>query len=224
MENSKEKIIKAEVWRRATQARRGKKADPPAESHRGLGGMVAAALILALAAFISGAWMGKALTDLSYREKASSARSKLSQEVASEPAPSVGEDSAKPQAALPFKTNISEEKITEPEPPKRSGAPEQTKSPEQPNPDPKQRKEMSPSKPKFTLQIAALHNLEEARDLVNKLRAKGYPAYQITGSAAAKGNLYRVRVGQFQSLQEARQSALDFEKKEKTKTIITSVQ
>jgi len=81
-----------------------------------------------------------------------------------------------------------------------------------------------PPKAKFALQVAALSKPEEAQELVNQLRSKGYDAYQVTGSGAAKGTLYRVRIGQFQSLQEARQFALAFEKKEKVKTIIASLE
>jgi DedD protein len=79
------------------------------------------------------------------------------------------------------------------------------------------------SKGKYTLQVAALNSAEEARELVNKLKSKGYEAYAITGSAAAKGALHRVRIGTFPSLQDARQFAVEFEKKEKIKGIITGV-
>jgi cell division septation protein DedD len=67
-----------------------------------------------------------------------------------------------------------------------------------------------------------LNSSDEAKELVNKLKSKGYDAYAVTGIAAAKGALHRVRIGSFSSLQEARQFAVDFEKKEKIKTIITS--
>ncbi len=82
----------------------------------------------------------------------------------------------------------------------------------------------APSKAKYTLQIAAFNNPGEAQELVNQFKKKGYDAYQVTGSAAAKGTLHRVRVGYFPSLQEARQFALTFEKKENIKPIITGIQ
>jgi cell division septation protein DedD len=91
-------------------------------------------------------------------------------------------------------------------------------------PPTEEKKAAPPPKVKFTLQVGAFNNSEEARELVNQLRSKGYPAYQVTGSAAAKGTIYRVRIGQFQSLPEARQFALAFEKKEKVKTVIASLQ
>lgn len=80
----------------------------------------------------------------------------------------------------------------------------------------------APAKGKYTLQIAALNSSEEAKELVNKYKARGYDAYAVTGTAAAKGALHRVRIGSFASLQEARQFAVEFEKKEKIKTIITN--
>jgi cell division septation protein DedD len=83
--------------------------------------------------------------------------------------------------------------------------------------------EADPPKAKYTLQVAALNNAEEAQDLVNQLKKKGYEVYQLTGSAASRGTLHRVRVGHFQSLQDARQFASIFEKKENMKTIISEV-
>jgi len=78
------------------------------------------------------------------------------------------------------------------------------------------------AKTKYTLQVAALNSAEEAKELVGKLKSRGYEAYAVTGTAAAKGTLHRVRIGSFPSLQEARQFAVEFEKKEKIKTIITN--
>jgi cell division septation protein DedD len=91
-----------------------------------------------------------------------------------------------------------------------------------PPPSPQPSKISPPPKVKYTLQIAALNSAEEAKELVNKLKAKGYEAYAITGSGAAKGALHRVRIGTFPSLQDARQFAVEFEKKEKIKAIITA--
>lgn len=84
-------------------------------------------------------------------------------------------------------------------------------------------KEASSSLGKFAIQVGAFNNSQEAQEMVKKLKRKGYGAYSVTGSAAAKGTWHRVRIGRFQSLQEARQFALTFEKKEKIKTIITPI-
>jgi septal ring-binding cell division protein DamX len=81
-----------------------------------------------------------------------------------------------------------------------------------------------PPKGKYTLQVAAFNNAAEAQELVDRLKKKGYDVYQVTGNAAAKGTLQRVRIGHFQSLQEARQFALTFEKRENVRPIIATVQ
>jgi hypothetical protein len=85
-------------------------------------------------------------------------------------------------------------------------------------------KAAQPPKAKYALQIAALNSAEEARELVQKLKSRGYEAYAVTGSAAAKGSLHRVRIGSFLSLTEAREFAVEFEKKEKIRTIIATLQ
>jgi cell division septation protein DedD len=96
--------------------------------------------------------------------------------------------------------------------------------PSEKNPAPPEEEKPRPPKAKYSLQVAALNNPAEAQDLVNQLKKKGYEAYQVTGTAAAKGTLHRVRIGQFQTLQEARQFALAFEKKENRKPMIASLQ
>jgi septal ring-binding cell division protein DamX len=166
--------------------------------------VVAGVFILSLVAFISGVQMGKGLSDFKHTG-----------------APSV-KAVAKGPKGFPFRTEVkgtevqNKEKVFQE---KVSPPPEKTIPP-----IPEGVKATPPPKAQFTLQVAALSNPEEARELVNQLRSKGYAAYQVTGSAAAKGTLYRVRIGQFQSLAEARQFALAFEKKEKIKTIIASLQ
>jgi hypothetical protein len=84
-------------------------------------------------------------------------------------------------------------------------------------------KQVSSSSAKFAVQVGAFNTSQEAQEMVKKLKSKGYGAYSVTGSAAAKGTWHRVRIGRFQSLQEARQFALAFEKKERIKTIITPI-
>lgn len=166
--------------------------------------VVAGVFILSLVAFISGVRMGKGLSDFKHTE-----------------APSVKAEAKGPKG-FPFRTEVKgtevqdKEKVFE----EKGSRPAEKAIP----PTPEGVKATPPPKAQFTLQVAALSNPEEARELVNQLRSKGYAAYQVTGSAAAKGTLYRVRIGQFQSLAEARQFALAFEKKEKIKTIIASLQ
>ncbi len=228
MEYDQEK--EAAVSRTSRRHLRRKKFSSLPADRSGLVGIAVAALILALAAFSSGVWMGKAMSDL---QKSGGATASAGRE--NDPSASLGIATAEgPENPAEKKAEPETKKPkAEPERPKpgevdtsesKASAATAKPKPEEAKAKPGETKTAPAPKPRFTLQVAALHNPEEARDLVAKLRGKGYPAYQITGTAAAKGTLYRVRFGQFQSLQEARQSALEFEKKEKTKTIITSLQ
>ena len=181
--------------------------------------IVAGAFVLSLVAFISGVRMGKGLSDFKHTG-----------------APS-GKAQAKEQKSSPFRFEVKSLELQAGKEAQSSiaQAPPQAKEklldekasrpPDKATPQtPAATKAAPPPKAQFTLQVAALSNPEEARDLVSHLRSRGYEAYQVTGIAAAKGTLYRVRIGQFHSLGEARQFALAFEKKEKIKTIIASLQ
>lgn len=229
METEKERMNQAPEGLRAHRRPPGEKLLHPPEGKRGTEWalVVAGALILALVAFVSGVRMGKGLSDFKHTV-----------------AHSLGAQ-AKGQKIFPFHLEV---KGTDSQPNKEaksliSEVPEKTKEkdlapaqiPEKVSEDKVSRpaekgsgleatKVTPPAKAKFALQVAAFSKLEEAQELVNQLRSKGYAAYQVTGAATAKGTLYRVRIGQFQSLPEARQFALAFEKKEKVKTIIASLE
>ena len=202
---------------------------PPQERRRGTEWtlVVAGALILALVAFISGVRMGKGLSDFKYIE-----------------APSLGAQ-ARGQKFFPFRSGVRgidsqpgrEAKSLAPEIPEKrkekdlpsAQIPKRVVEDKSPPPAEKVSslegtKVAPPPKAKFALQVAAFSKPEDAQELMNQLRSKGYSAYQVTGSGTAKGTMYRVRIGQFQTLQEARQFALAFEKKEKVKTIIASLE
>ena len=224
MESDKAKMYKAAARRRARGPSPGDPFPQPSGGERNSKWAVVAGggLVLAFVAFISGVQMGKELTEFKNSGESfsqapfpSETRGKLSRpSKEGEIAISGGADSTKEKGPQPpsSQETKSEEKISAP--------PGETT----PSSAVINKKETLPSKAKFTLQVAAFNNHEEAQELVNRLQKKGYTAYQITGRAAAKGTLHRVRVGHFQSLQEARQLALAFEKKEKIKTIITSLQ
>jgi cell division septation protein DedD len=183
--------------------------------------IVAGALILSLVAFISGVRMGKGLSDFK-QTGASSVKAHTKEQKsppfrveAKSPEPQSGKDPRTPISQVAPSPQVQEKLLEE-----RISPPPEKATPQ----TPAAAKAAPPPKAQFTLQVAALSNPEEARGLVSQLRAKGYEAYQVTGTAAAKGTLYRVRVGQFHSLAEARHFALAFEKKEKIKTIIASLQ
>ena len=50
----------------------------------------------------------------------------------------------------------------------------------------------------FAIQVASVQDIRGAEKLVTRLRAKGYPAYQIRSDVAGKGTWYRIRVGGFE--------------------------
>lgn len=159
--------------------------------------IAAGVLILTIVAFLSGLRLGKSLHDLKYGE------------IISSPA-KIANDIEKKE--IPYKW----------EKPKTEKSPEALSMPPSP-PMPVPKPKSSPPKAKYTLQVAALNNAEEAKQMVLQLQNKGYAAYQISGSGAAKGTLYRVRIGHFASLQEAKEFALNFEKKEKIKPLIKPI-
>lgn len=159
--------------------------------------IVGGVLILTIVAFLSGLRLGKSLHELK------------SNGVVSSPA-QVAKGAEKKE--IPYKL----EKPKAEKSPAASPAPPSISIPE-PKPKP------SPPKAKYTLQVAALNNAQEAKQMVLQLQNKGYPAYQISGSGAAKGILYRVRLGHFYSLQEAKEYALNFERNEKIKPLIKPI-
>jgi cell division protein FtsN len=186
------------------------------------------AFLLALVAFVCGVWMGKGLHEF-YRGKGAASRTQAEKppEFPSSPGAGISEPllnkptqearenpenlTKKNSLGSQEKQILGEEKNSNQVGKTKTSIAESVKA-------------GSPEKAKFTLQVAAFNNPEEARELVKQLQNKGYPAYQIPENAAAQEMWHRVRVGSFQSLQEARQFALTLEKKEKIKTIIASLQ
>jgi cell division septation protein DedD len=183
-------------------------------------------LVLCLVAFFSGVRMGKAVSELKPAEK------NQAKQVYELPMPPFYSEPRKEEPApkeakvlLPESPEQKAEKEPLPVSPPPKKVPERIprSSERAPAPAPERKESPAPAKMRYTLQVAAFNNPDEARDLVNQLKKKGYPAYQASGNAAARGALHRVRIGQFPTLQEAKQFALNFEKREKMKTLITSL-
>jgi cell division septation protein DedD len=229
METEKGRMNQASDRRPAQQGLSEEKLLPPQEGRRGTEWtlVVAGALILALVAFVSGVRMGKGLSDFKHGEPPSLGTQARGQKFFPFRSGVKGIDSQPSREAKSVIPEIPEKRKEKDLPPAQSpGRVVEDKSspPAEKVAGLEGTKVTPPPKAKFALQVAAFSKPEEAQDLINQLRSKGYSAYQVTGSAAAKGTLYRVRIGQFQSLQEARQFALAFEKKEKVKTIIASLE
>lgn len=64
---------------------------------------------------------------------------------------------------------------------------------------------------RYTLQFGAYPTMDQARKQVSKLKKQGVEAYVTTSKVPKKGKVYRVRIGKFHSMDEARQfqGALD---------------
>jgi cell division protein FtsN len=63
--------------------------------------------------------------------------------------------------------------------------------------------ETAPPEGRYTLQVASFKDLSDALKLVARLEAKGHPAYRTLGTVG-RDIWFRVRVGSFPSMEEAR--------------------
>ncbi len=202
--------------------------EPSKEGEKKWGSMMALAgvFLFALVAFLSGIWMGKTVNELQYTgETFLQTQKEKTREGKRKPAAPDGLWKEGDRSRVEGKRSLSESSHKRQEknrmalPTKPSDGEEKRFKPAEKSPSPSSPETESPAaKSRFTLQLGAFSSSEEAKKLVSQLQSKGYAAYEITVKGAAK---YRVRVGHFPSLQEARQFALMFEKKEKMKPLIT---
>jgi hypothetical protein len=219
METRKERIARAAARRRAGETSGGTgRIHPSGErSNRKFFYMAAGTVVIALVAFLCGVQMGKALSDL--RGPAELGVRGRDQKGSSPPFRFMERGKEPPGVPVPQAGNSvagegpKDSEGTPLQPAAKGGNEKPLGSAEEKTASPKS---------KYALQVAAFNSSVEAQEMVNRLKKKGYDAYQVTGNAAAKGTLHRVRIGHFESLQEARQFALTFEKKENMKPIISS--
>jgi cell division septation protein DedD len=68
---------------------------------------------------------------------------------------------------------------------------------------PKPASQKAVKKGRFSIQVAAVQNVQSAEHLAAKLRKQGYRAYRLRSEVAGKGVWYRVRVGAFEDRGEA---------------------
>lgn len=73
---------------------------------------------------------------------------------------------------------------------------------------------------KYALQVGSYQQMSEANSTVQKLKAKGYPAYLMIADIPDRGRWYRVRVGAFASRDEARKYKQQFDSQEAVDTIV----
>jgi len=228
MESRRERLRKASARRRAKDFSPRMETPPrfPApESNPKFLYIGAGALLLALVAFVCGVQMGKALSDLRGADEAKPLIHDRKGEAPPFRFMEKGKDLPSSQDAKvqPLEGEGSRKEPSPARPSAKGVSEKPGSSPKDASPPPKDEGKPSPPKAKFTLQVGAYNNSQEAQEWVQQLKKKGYDAYIAPGTAAAKGVLHRVRVGHFQTLQEARQFALVFEKKENLKPIISSL-
>ncbi len=61
---------------------------------------------------------------------------------------------------------------------------------------------------RFTIQVASFRDLKDAKKMVYTLNKKGYSAYRMMGKIPEKGIWYRVRIGNFDSWEQADQALM----------------
>jgi cell division septation protein DedD len=72
--------------------------------------------------------------------------------------------------------------------------------------------------PFYSVQIASLRSVQEAQKYVRYLRERGYESFMRKVTLPQKGTWYRVYVGRFKSLTEARRFGEELKKREKIKS------
>ena len=73
---------------------------------------------------------------------------------------------------------------------------------------------------RYTLQVISYRDANEARVFASALRKRGHAAYVTTGTVEDRGTHWRVRIGPFESRQEAQSYRTTFEREEGMNTFI----
>lgn len=72
----------------------------------------------------------------------------------------------------------------------------------------------------FSIQVGSFAHMQQAEDLTQHLKGKGYPAYITSQVISGMGRMYQVRIGHYRTLEEARRKAELIGKREKLPTYI----
>lgn len=73
---------------------------------------------------------------------------------------------------------------------------------------------------RYTLQVISYRNAQEARIFASALRKRGHAAYVTTGNVEDRGMHWRVRIGPFETRQQAQSYRTTFEREEGMNTFI----
>jgi cell division septation protein DedD len=76
---------------------------------------------------------------------------------------------------------------------------------------------------KYTLQVAAHPDMESAEKHMARLRKMGLDPHVISASIPDKGKFYRVRIGKFHSMDEARSFQADLKRKNSLNTFVSPI-
>lgn len=66
---------------------------------------------------------------------------------------------------------------------------------------------------RYTVQVASMRSKDSARKMAEKLINKGYDAFVASSSSSGVGTWYRVRIGHYKEKNEAKQMALQMERR-----------
>lgn len=86
-----------------------------------------------------------------------------------------------------------------------------------------QRDENAESLSGYTVQIGSFQSKEQAKKLADNLDRKGYPAYIVSTDIPMQGIWHRVRVGHFETMNNAKRFRVTLEMKENLPTYITFI-
>ena len=76
----------------------------------------------------------------------------------------------------------------------------------------------------FTVQVGAFREVEQAEKALAELNKSGYEAYVVPYISSVGSNWYLVRIGKFNTHQEAREYAVSFERAEGMEAIVESIE
>lgn len=126
-----------------------------------------------------------------------------------------------PQKVVPEKP-VQEPQAKEVKPtPEKSPAEEAREEPVAEE-SPAQAREVAPSKPKgkFAVQVGSYQSESEANSTLGRWKKKGYSAFVAVGQVPDKGKWYRVRIGGFESRDEAQKFLQKLKEKEKVSALV----
>jgi len=82
----------------------------------------------------------------------------------------------------------------------------------------------APANARYSIQVGSYPNPDEAHEVVNNWKEKGYEAYLLSADIPDKGRWYRVRLGAFDTKEEAQKYLTQFQTKEGVEAFVTANQ